>query len=105
MRDRNAREKVVVTPVGRVLLSGGAATVLGVYIAHDARLGGTSDELDYALIAQVPDSEVESFCEVLGDWLAGMSHAELAEPEMQQLARLLEALVARPRPRSDQGAG
>jgi hypothetical protein len=42
---------------------------------------------------------------VLGDWLAGMSPTELAEPEMQQLARLLDALTGRPRPSSGQGAG
>jgi hypothetical protein len=96
-----AAETMVVTPAGRVPLSRDAATVLGEFIAKDERLAGTSFELDYALIARVPDAEVEAFCEVLRDWLGGMSQAELAEPEMRQLLRLLEALLARPQQGSD----
>jgi hypothetical protein len=90
-----------VTPAGRVSLSGSASAVLGAFIAKDERLAGTSYELDYALIARVPDDEIEAFCQVLGDWLGGMSQTELEQPEMLQLSRLLVALQTRPAPWSD----
>ncbi len=104
MRDRAASDTMVVTPAGRVPLSGSTVTLLGDYIAKETRLAGTSYELDYALIARVPDSEVEAFCEVLGDWLSSMSPSELAEREMQQLLALLEALLARPGRLGETGA-
>ena len=66
-------------------MSGSAIELLSDLIARDGRLAGTWDALEYSLIPRVPDEEIDAFCEVLSQWLEGMSPAELSEPEIREI--------------------
>jgi hypothetical protein len=97
MRDvklsHHSSEKIVVTPSGRVRVTAAAADLLSDIIGNDERLSGTSYELDYALVARVPDSELTVFCDAVGCWLENLSTSERSLDEIEQISRLHATLA------------
>jgi methyl coenzyme M reductase subunit C-like uncharacterized protein (methanogenesis marker protein 7) len=85
---------MVVGPNGRVWLTARAVDTLVDAIGRDDRLWKTREELEVAMVAKVPPSELEAFCEVLGSWLGKMSEAELSNPQVREISALYAAHYA-----------